>query len=248
MAIALIVFVFIWQVVGMLTREATLPAFFDVLIASYEVSTIPDPFGDTGLHHLRVSLIRVGIVTVIGLALAVVLGIAMGINKNVEAVMSTWLPFWMTFPTLIVVFITMIMFGFSGTSVIAAVTFAATPYAVANTWEGTEDIDTRLIEMANAFGADQLEIWRHIYIPFIASYLFGSFRYLFSMAWKIVVLAETFGVSDGLGSQFRFYFTQGEMTILLGYLFLFIIVMFIVQYGLVPVQDRLFEWRSVEYT
>lgn len=246
MAIALFVFVLIWQVVGMSTREATLPAFLDVVVTSYEISTNPDPFGNTGLYHLYVSLVRVGIVTAVGLSIAIVLGIAMGVNKTVETVVSTWLPFWMTFPTLIVVFIAMIMLGFSGTSVVVAVIIAATPYAVANTWEGSKSIDIRLIEMANSFGASKFEIWRHIYLPFLSSYIFGSFRYLFSMAWKVVVLAETFGVRDGLGSQFRFYFTQGEMTILLGYLLLFILVMFVVQYGLIPVQDRLFEWKSVE--
>lgn len=242
--ITLVVLVGLWHVGGVVLGSGFLPTPLEVFDRFQEILTVSGPYGHTALFHLERSLTRVLIVTVFALIIAIGLGIGMGINAEVEEGIATWLPFWMTIPTVVVVLVTMVMFDFSEMSVIAATVFAATPYATANTWEGAKNIDSDLVEMANAFNVSQLETWRHIYFPSILPYIFGSIRYLLSMVWKIVVLAETFGMNEGLGAMVRLWFGQGDLVSLFAYITLFVIVMLVFQYGLAPIESHLFKWRS----
>lgn len=236
----------LWQLVAMMFfPERILPAPTQVVQRLLVIFDVGGPRGNSALYHLRISLVRVAIVTTIGMSIAIVLGILMGINDQVEDAFTTILPFWMTFPTVVVVLVTMIMFNFSQMSVITAVVFAATPYAAVNTWEGTQNVDTGLIEMASAFKASQVAVWRHIYIPSIMPSIFGSLRYLLSMVWKIVVLSEVFGIENGMGAMFRFWYNESDITALLAYLVLFVGVMFILEYGIIyPLEKYIFRWRE----
>lgn len=234
----------LWHVAGAYLLPSFLPVPLAVVERLLELLQSTGPYGNTAVHHLQKSLVRVLIVAVIGLVLSMGLGLSMGLDSRVEASLSPWLPFWMTIPTVVVVLVTMIMFNFSQLSVITGVAFAATPYATVNIWEGAKNIDSELVEMGRAFDASGTQMWRNVFVPSVLPYLFGSFRYLLSMVWKVVVLAETFGLNEGLGSMLRFYYGQGDLESMLAYLLLFLCVMLVFQYGLAPLESRLFEWRS----
>jgi NitT/TauT family transport system permease protein len=168
----------------------------------------------------------------------------MAVDDRVERVVSVWLPFWTTVPTLVVVLVVMVLLDFGEWAVVVAVTFVVTPFATANTWEGARAVDPALLEMARAFDVDRWDLVREVYVPATLPAVLGGFRYLTGMAWKVVVLAETFGLSEGLGAMFRFWFARGDLTTVLAYLSLFVGVMVTVQYGLGVVSARLFAWRT----
>jgi len=203
----------------------------------------PGPGGDA-LGHLRASLLRVVAATVIGLAVAVPLGIAVAVDDRIEAAASVWLPFWMTLPTLVVVLVAMVLVGFDGRAVVAAVVVAATPFATVTVAEGAADVDPDLVAMATAFGADRRAVLREVYLPSVLPSVVGSARYLLSMVWKVVVLAETFGMNRGMGALFRYWFNEGDLVALLAALSLFVAVMVGFQTGLSVLERRLFRWRA----
>ncbi|MCQ4334137.1 ABC transporter permease subunit [Natronomonas sp. F2-12] len=200
--------------------------------------------GGNGLTHLGRSLLRVAVATAVGLAVAVPVGVAMAVDDRIEAGVSVWLPFWMTIPTLVVVLVGMVLFSFSDLSVVAAVVVAATPFATVSVHEGAADVDRELLDMAAAFGVDRRSVLREIYLPAILPAVFGSARYLLSMVWKIVVLAETFGMNRGMGALFRFWFNEGDLTALLAALALFVGVMVALQAAVTGAERRLFHWRE----
>ena len=203
----------------------------------------PGPGGDA-IGHLLTSLGRVAIATIVGLAIAVPLGVAMAVDDRIEAGVSMWLPFWMTIPTLVVVLVAMVLFSFSDLSVVTAVVVAATPFATVTVYEGAADVDGDLLAMASAFGADRNAVLREIYLPAILPSIFGSARYLLGMVWKVVVLAETFGMNRGMGALFRYWFNQGDLAALFAVLSLFIVVMVALQAGLTGLERWLFGWRE----
>lgn len=230
----------VWAIVGVLVPELLpgpvrvarrLPALFE-----------PGP-GGGALVHVSVSFARVLLATVLALGVAVALGVAMAMRPALDTAVSTWLPAWMTVPSLVVVLVTMVLFTFSSLSVISAVVVVATPFATVTVREGTEAVDPNLLQMATVHGADRLTIVRDIYVPAVLPAIFGSARFLLSMVWKVVVLAETFGLSTGMGALFRFWFNQGDIVALLAALFLFVFVMIGLQAGLSWAEARLFAWR-----
>ena len=233
-------FVVLWAIVGALV-PALLPG---PLVVAGRVPDLvaPGPGGEV-LGHLTASLFRVATATVAGLAIAIPLGVAMAIDDRIDVGVSTWLPFWMTIPTLVVVLVSMVLFGFSDLSVVAAVVVAATPFGTVTVHEGAASVDSELLAMATAFGADRDAVVREIYLPAILPSILGSARYLLSMVWKVVVLAETFGMNRGMGALFRYWFNQGDLAALLAALSFFVVVMIALQAGLSRLERWLFHWR-----
>lgn len=238
--------VLVWQVTSMLVfSPTTLPSPIAVL------GRIPGIIRSGGagqpgaLFHLRVTLSRVVIVTAISMAASIALGLLMNANDYIEDMFTVLLPLWMTLPTVVVVLVTMIMFSFSQLSIITAAVITTTPFAAISIWQGMENLDQKLVEMGDAFGAGPVAMYRNIYLPSVLPAFFSSFRYQFSMSWKIVVIAEVFGIQHGMGAQFRFWFNEGSIISLLAYLVLFVIVMFALEYGVIyPVERYMFRWRE----
>lgn len=236
----------LWQLLAMyLGNPAVLPKPVHTLKVTVDILTTQGPRNHTALYHLERTLVRVVIASTLALAISVVVGTAMWTSDYLEAILSDWLPFMMTIPTVVVILIAMILFRFSELSVITAVLVASTPFGIVNLWEGMKDLDVELLEMAYAFEASNRQIWRHLYVPHLMPYVFGSYRYILGMVWKIVALAEIFGFSNGMGAMFRFWYSQGRVDYLLAFLLVFIAVMLTVEYGLLkPAEDRIFEWRG----
>lgn len=215
------------------------------LAQSIEILTTEDFRGYTALYHLRLTLERAFISSTIGLVIAVVGGVLMSTNDLVEDSVGSWLPFWMTTPTVVIILLSMVWFNFGEVAVIFAVVVASTPFGIVNMWEGAKDVDVDLLTMADAFDASQAMVWRHIYLPHLLPYLFGSYRYILGMVWKIVVLAEVFGLSAGIGAMFRYYFDQGELLMVFAYLVPFIAVVLTIEYGVLkPLETYFFRWRD----
>lgn len=239
----LISFVILWQV-GSIYNPAFFPPPVDVVSAAYEISVDGDVGGDTALAHLQVTLTRIAIISILALTVSIGLGIAMGAFTSIEVPMSNLLPFWMAFPPLIVILFSMVLLGFNDYTIIIAVFISTAPYGIVNVWKGTKDIDPKLLEMASVFGFSQRSIWRNIYIQAVLPYLFSTGRYLFSMIWKLTLLAEVFGVDMGIGAQVRFWFDQSNLTLLLAYFVIFFVTMVVIEYGIVAqVEKRAFRWR-----
>jgi len=151
----------------------------------------------------------------------------------------------MTVPDVVVILLAMIIFGFSGTSIIFAVIFTVTPFGVVNIWEGMSALDADLLEMSESFESSKSLKFRYIYLPHLFSYIFASTRYMLGMIWKIVLVGEAFGTQEGVGAIVRFWFSQGRITPILAYLVIFVFITLFIEFGIFkPLESRLFAWRA----
>jgi NitT/TauT family transport system permease protein len=244
--VPLVVIGFTWYVAAVLVNDPSqLPNPATTFEQTYEVLTTEDFRGYTALYHLQLTLERAFISSSIGLVVAITGGILMSTNDLVEDSVSSWLPFWMTTPTVVIILLSMVWFNFSEVAVIFAVVVASTPFGMVNMYEGAKDVDVDLLTMADAFDASAAMVWRHIYVPHLLPYLFGSYRYILGMVWKMVVLAEVFGLSAGIGAMFRYYFEQGRLVMVFAYLIPFIVVVLIIEFGILkPLETYFFRWRD----
>jgi len=232
-----------WQL-GSVIDPSFFPPPADVASQAYELSASPNVDGKTALYHLWVTLRRIAIITAITLFVSIVLGIAMA-SLPIEVPLSNLLPFWMAFPPLVVILFSMTLLGFSDLTIIVAVFISSAPYGVVNVWKGGENVDPNLLEMADVFGLNRRSAWRNIYLPAVMPYLFSTGRYIFSMVWKLTLLAEVFGVSVGIGSRIRFWFIQADLTVLLAYFLIFFVTLTLIEYGIImQIEKRAFAWRS----
>ena len=98
--------------------------------------------------------------------------------------------------------------------------------------------------MAVTFKAPRSLLIRKVYLPQLMPYIFSAFRYAFGVTWKIVALAETFGLKFGIGYMFFFWFGQFNMEQVLAWITMFVVLMLLLEHGVFAVLERrAFAWR-----
>jgi hypothetical protein len=148
----------------------------------------------------------------------------------------------LTIPTILMVFLAVMWFGYTESGALVAVMAVVTPYVAVNMYEGTRAME---IDMAITFKASRLLRLRGVYLPQLLPYIFAAFRYAFGITWKIVALAETFGLKFGIGYMFYFWFQQFNMTQVLAWIIMFVVCMLLLEHLIFArLERRAFAWRS----
>ena len=94
------------------------------------------------------------------------------------------------------------------------------------------------------FSLDARSRLRHILAPQLAPYFAASARSGLSLVWKIVLVVELMGRSNGVGFEMNVAFQLFDMTLLLAYALPFVAVMLAIEFLLVqPFERRVSRWR-----
>src|SRR5262249_26922105 len=203
------------------------------------------PEGQSAYFHIGITLARIMIAFVASMLGGIGIGLAMGLSRVLERALLAVIPLMLTMPTILMVFLAVMWFGFSEAGGLVAVMAVVTPYVAVNIFEGTKAMDKSLIEMGMTFKARKPLLIRKVYLPQLMPYIFSAFRYAFGETWKIVALAETFGLKYGIGYMFFFWFGQFNMTQVLAWIIMFVVLMLILEHGVFArIESRAFAWRT----
>jgi NitT/TauT family transport system permease protein len=89
--------------------------------------------------------------------------------------------------------------------------------------------------------------WRtlwHVTLPQLAPYIFAASRSGLALIWKIVLVVELLGRSNGVGFQIEIYFQLFDVTLILAYTFAFILVVQMIEWVVLqPLERRATRWR-----
>jgi NitT/TauT family transport system permease protein len=205
----------------------------------------PGPEGESAVFDIAITLARIFLAFFAAMIAGIGIGLAMGLNRIVERSLLPVIPLMLTMPSILMVFLAVMWFGFSEAGGLVAVMAVVTPYVAVNMFEGTKAMDKSLIDMAVTFKAGRHLLVRKIYLPQLMPYIFSAFRYAFGMTWKIVALAETFGLKFGIGYMFFFWFQQFDMTQVLAWIIMFVVLMLVLEHGVFArLESRAFAWRN----
>lgn len=108
-------------------------------------------------------------------------------------------PFLNAFSAIGWLFLAMLWFGLDRFTVIFAVTMILIPFTIINVRTGLQELDSDLIELGNSLSRNPLRLGINIVIPLLVPYLFAALRNSFGVSWKVVLTAELFGGSGGVG-------------------------------------------------
>jgi NitT/TauT family transport system permease protein len=190
-------------------------------------------------------LARIFIAFLAAMLMGTGLGLAMGLSRICERSLLAVIPLMLTAPTILMVFLAVLWFGYSEAGGLVAVMAVVTPYVTVNIFEGAKAMDKSLADMAFAFKARRPLRVRRVYLPQLLPHIFSAFRFAFGMTWKIVALAETFGLKYGIGYMFFFWFEQFNMSQVLAWIIMFVVLMLILEHGVFArLERRAFAWRA----
>ena len=197
------------------------------------------------LFHVGVTLTRVVISFVLAMSIGVALGIVMGRYKKWDVALDGILVLALNLPALVVIILCYLWFGLGEIAAIIAVTVNKFPVVVVNMREGARAVDQDLLQVAAAFRLGRRRRLFQIYLPQLYPYLLLSARSGLALVWKIVLVVELLGRSNGVGFQLGLYFQFFDIESILAYSFAFIAVVMAIEYLLIsPLDRRLTKWRS----
>jgi NitT/TauT family transport system permease protein len=101
-----------------------------------------------------------------------------------------------------------------------------------------------LDEMALSFRMPRWRVLRHVVLPQLVPYVFAAARSGLALIWKIVLVVELLGRSNGIGFQIQIYFQLFDVTMILAYTLAFILVVQIIEWAVLqPLENRATRWR-----
>jgi NitT/TauT family transport system permease protein len=194
--------------------------------------------------HMGATLLRVVAGFVSAFLVSIALGIAMGTNRVAERFFEPEIVVGLTIPSLAWSVIALMWFGISELAPIFTIFIILQPLITVNMVQGTKALDQEVIEMAKAFRADRAMMIRDVVVPQLVPYLLASTRFGLSLAWKVVVIAELLGLSNGIGYMIHYSFGILSMVDVFAWTIAFTLVMLAFEYLLLkPLEARITAWR-----
>lgn len=228
-----------WEIAGQLLATRLLPPLSAVL----RVLLAEALSGRLG-HQLGATLLRVFWAFAIAMALGTATGVAMGRSPRIDRLLDSLVTVLLNLPALVGIVLIFVWFGQSEATTIAAVALNKFPATAVTLREGARALDRRLLDMARSFHLAPDATWRHVALPQLTPYLFAAARAGFALIWKIVLVAELLGRSDGVGFQIQLYFQLFDVAGILAYTLAFMAVVQAIEWGLLqPLERRLNRWR-----
>lgn len=180
--------------------------------------------------------------------IAVVLGIAAARNRILEAFFEPGIILGLNIPGLVWALLCVIWFGVSWRTPVVALALGVAPALTVSVIQGMRAVDYSLIEMVHVFRIGTWARIRHLWLPAMLPFLLSGARVGFSLAWKVIVLVEILGLSNGVGYQLNSEFSEQNVAGVLAWTIVFGIVMAIIEYGIVKtLERRLTRWRRVAH-
>lgn len=149
--------------------------------------------------HVAVSVQRVLIGFGVGALLAVVTGIAVGLSRTVDLVLSPLLMAVRAVPSLAWVPLLIIWAGYGETPKVVLIAIGAFFPVLATLVSGIRQVDVGLLEVAKAYGLGRRRTVTTVLLPSAAPALLSGARLGLAQAWLFLVAAELIASSEGLG-------------------------------------------------
>jgi NitT/TauT family transport system permease protein len=195
-------------------------------------------------QHVWASLRR----TMIGFALAVIIGapigVAMGYYGWVDRALRPILSFLRPIPPIAFIPLAVLYLGLGEDSKIALIFFASFIYVTINAEAGARSTPEILLRAARSLGLNSFQVFHRVVLVAALPSLFAGLRVALGVSWAVVVAAELLAAQSGLGYMIQNagnFFDLG--TVYIGIVIIGIIG-FLLDTLVVTVQRRLLHWQG----
>lgn len=197
------------------------------------------------LYHVTYTLCRVLVAFALAMSLGLALGLLMGTNPALDRLLDPWLVVFLNLPALVVIVLCYLWIGLNEWAAILAVTLNKVPNVVTVTREGARALSPQLRDLAQVYEMPWSKQMRHIILPQMTPFIAGAARSGIAIIWKIVLVVEFLGRSNGVGFQIHLYFQLFDVASVLVYAISFIAVMLLIEWlFLQPMERRANRWRA----
>ncbi|PMC40491.1 ABC transporter permease [Bacillus sp. UMB0899] len=191
-----IIIVVLWELTGIfgLISDTLLPRPSSIFMTFIDLIMTGDL-----IMHFQISLLRAIGGFLLGGILGLLLGLAVGFNQSVEQTVDPTLQMLRTIPTLAVIPLFILWFGFGEVSKILLIAKGAFFPLYVNTFLGIRGVDSKLFSVAKVL---EFSRWKQItllILPAALPNILLGLRLSLGVSWLALVAAELMGSSQGVG-------------------------------------------------
>ncbi|HEY8704135.1 MAG TPA: ABC transporter permease [Gaiellaceae bacterium] len=190
----------IWEYVGRHTQQSSFAPFSSTVSALWHMTTSGElPSALRSSLELFAAGFGIGIVIgfVLGLVMARVELVRTGLEPYVSMLYAT--PMVALIPAILAVF------GFEfRAKLIVVVMFGIWPVLI-NTLEGARSVNPELIEVAQSYRSNELQLWGHVIIPYTLPYTMTGVRQAIARCLIGMIASEFLLAANGLGNLILIY-------------------------------------------
>ena len=194
--------------------------------------------------HLGVTLLRLVVSFIIAMLLGCAIGIVLGRNKKLDAFFDNWLVIFLNVPALVTIILCYVWFGLVESAAILAVVINKLPNVIVPIREGTRTLDQDLLDMARCFHFSKRKTLVHVIWPQLHPFVMGATRSGLALIWKIILVVELLGRSNGMGYQLHLFFQLFDVASILAYTIAFVAVIQMIELLILkPLDKKSMRWR-----
>jgi len=234
------VFLTLWYGLALFLNADTLPSpitVAKVLIAEIQSGQL--------IYHLSKTLYRLSISFSIAMLLGCAIGIVLGRQQKLNTFLDNWLVIFLNIPALVTIILCYVWFGLTETAAILAVVINKLPNVIVTIREGARSLDTELLDMAKCYRFSKSKTLRHVIWPQLHPFVMAATRSGLALIWKIILVVEMLGRSDGMGYQLHLFFQLFDVASILAYTIVFITLIQGVEFLILRPLDKYAQrWRQ----
>lgn len=215
----------VWQILSSYLAQPDFPSLTQTLSAFHYHATEGDL-----LSNVAITVMRVAISFSLAMLIGSLFGIAMGARSWFNQLSDSLLIILLNVPALVVIILSYIWIGLVEAAAITAVVINKIPTVAVMLREGARTTDPKLAQVAQVYNISWMRFMRHIYLPQLYPFFLGAARNGLSLIWKIVLVVELLGRSDGVGFALHNMFQFFDIAGILAYTMSFIGVVFLIEW------------------
>lgn len=237
--ISILFFFLLWSSASYFFDNSLLPSPINV------ASKIHSEFQNSELfYHTFITLRRVILSFIIAMIIGTALGIVMGRKEKINTFLDDWLVLGLNIPALVIIILSYVWFGLNEIAAVLAVSLNKIPMVAVIMREGTRSIDNKYVEVGKFYNVGNKKLFMQVILPQLYPYLMSSARSGLSLIWKIVLVVELLGRSNGVGFKLYGFFQFFDISGILAYTLTFVIIIIIFEFiFLRPIEKKLTVWR-----
>jgi NitT/TauT family transport system permease protein len=236
----LVIFMVVWWLAAREVPTFILPSAaktWDALIMLVQSGTFAQDLG--------ITFYRVVMGFLLGAIVGAPLGILLGANKRLGTYCEPVLSVVNTVSAAIWAIFALIWFGISNTTTIFVVFMETMPLILTNVWQGSQTVSADYVELARSFQMSRFKVMTKIYLPSVMPYFFSGARLAFGFGWRVSLVAETIGSSNGIGYRLRQAADLVQTDQVFAWTLTLVVLMVTLEYGILkPIENYLFRWKK----
>lgn len=203
-----IIFILIcYQLLIYLTKSSYIPSIDKISIKIYTIIA-----KENFLFHSYKTLERVLTALFFSSIISLLLGILIGLNKDINNFLEIPLKIALIIPGFVWAIVLLILVGIGNLSLILAISLTTLPMLTIIIVEGVKNLNHSLFEVGKVFKIPfYIQIF-YIVLPQLLPQIFAITRTGFSISWKIALVAELFGIGNGIGYKINQAYNNFDVT------------------------------------